>query len=103
MKTNEFKKLALSFPGAVEAPHFDKTAFKINGKRIFATLHEASATANLKLSLPEQSIYCTFNEKLVYPVPNKWGLRGWTTFQLEDLPEALLMDALISACKEAKK
>lgn len=32
-----FRKLALSFPGAVEAPHFDRTSFRV-GKKIFATM-----------------------------------------------------------------
>jgi predicted DNA-binding protein (MmcQ/YjbR family) len=32
-----FRQLALSFPGTVELPHFDKASFRVN-KKIFATL-----------------------------------------------------------------
>lgn len=32
-----FRKLALSMPGAVELPHFERTSFRI-GKKIFATM-----------------------------------------------------------------
>jgi hypothetical protein len=30
----------------------------------------------------------------VYPVPNKWGEKGWTTFELSDLPEDVVLAAL---------
>jgi hypothetical protein len=74
--------MALSFQGTAEAPHFDRAAFKVIEKRIFATLHEASLTANLKLSEVDQSVFCVYDKTIVYPVPNKWGLQGWTTFEL---------------------
>jgi hypothetical protein len=38
MDVNSFKRIALSFPGTMEQPHFERTAFKIIGKNIFATL-----------------------------------------------------------------
>ncbi|MGC1240064.1 MAG: MmcQ/YjbR family DNA-binding protein, partial [Chryseosolibacter sp.] len=82
MTTSIFKSLALSFPGTEANPHFERIAFKVTGKRIFATLHEESATANLKLSPVDQSVFSDFGKKAVYPVPNKWGLQGWTTFEL---------------------
>ena len=99
MSLDEFKTLALSFPGTIEAPHFDRTAFKVINKRIFATLHEPSGTANVKFSPTDQPVFCSFDENLVYPVPNKWGLQGWTTFELEKLPHELLLDALDTAYK----
>jgi hypothetical protein len=34
MTIREFKELALSFPNTIEAPHFDRTAFKVIDKRI---------------------------------------------------------------------
>ena len=34
-----FRQMALSHPGAVELPHFDRTSFRLN-KKIFATLDE---------------------------------------------------------------
>lgn len=91
--------LALSFPGTEEAPHFDRTAFKIINKRIFATLHTSSGTANIKLSAKDQSVFCSFDKKAVYPVPNKWGEQGWTTFDLKTVPEGLMLDALDTAYK----
>jgi hypothetical protein len=94
-----FKTIALSFNGTEEHPHFDRIAFKVTGKRIFATLHEQTETANIVLSKEDQSIYCSFDEDAVYPVPNKWGLQGWTTFELQKVPVELVSDALYTAYK----
>lgn len=103
MTTAAFRQLALSFPGTEEAPHFDRTAFKVIGKRIFATLHDASASANLKLSEADQALFCSFDKEVVYPVPNKWGLQGWTTFELAKMPEGMMLDALDAAYKSARR
>lgn len=103
MVTNEkFRELALSFPGTEENSHFDRQAFKVTKKRIFATIHEASQTANLKLPLVEQSVFCDFGDG-VYQVPNKWGLQGWTTFELQNVPKELIFDALEIAYNDVLK
>lgn len=105
MTIHEFVELAMSFDGAEESPHFDRRAFKVRGKRIFTTLHEASETVNVKLNLADQKIFSEFDKKSVYPVPNKWGLQGWTTFHLKAIPEYLMLDVLSAAHGEvmAKK
>ncbi|QEC51553.1 YjbR protein [Anseongella ginsenosidimutans] len=97
MTIQEFRNLALSFPETEESPHFDRAAFKVVKKRIFATLHERSGTANLKLGIIDQAAFSTFNREAIYPVPNKWGQQGWTTFELADLPPELVSDALETA------
>jgi hypothetical protein len=102
MSTEEFKKLALSFAGTLAQPHFDRTAFKVEGKRIFATLHEKSESANIVLSLPEQEVFCAL-DKAIYPVPNKWGTHGWTTFELKKVERAVVLEALSSAYEEVMK
>lgn len=103
MTIKQFRKLALSLPGVVENPHFDRAAFKVEGKTIFATLHEKSGTANLKLSEVDQSVFCGFDKEAVYPVPNKWGLQGYTTFELKKVSKELVVDALETAYKEVLK
>ncbi len=98
-----FKQIALSFNGTEEKPHFDRTAFKVVERRIFATLHEKSKTANIIFSKTDQSVYCSFDENAVYPVANKWGLQGWTTFQLARIDSQLMLDALDTAYNEVLK
>ena len=97
MTVAEFKSMALSFDGAEQHPHFERIAFKVTGKRIFATVHEEQETANLMLSPADQSVFCDFGKNAVYPVPNKWGLQGWTTFVLKKIPPELMLDALTTA------
>jgi hypothetical protein len=92
-----FTQIALSFEGTEEKPHFNRTAFKVINKRIFATLHEESKTANIIFSKTDQEVYCSFNKDAVYPVPNKFGLQGWTTFKLDKVPGELISDALLTA------
>lgn len=103
MTAKEFRAIALSFEGTEEAPHFDRAAFKVIGKRIFATMHEKSLTANLKLSEVDQSVFCAYDKKIVYPVPNKWGLQGWTTFELKKIPREFMLDALDTAYQDVLK
>lgn len=100
---NDFCELALSFPEVEENPHFDRRAFKVTGRRIFATLHEASGTANLKFSPEDQAVFCAFDKKAVYPVPNKWGLQGWTTFELAQVPKEMMLEALNTAYEDVVK
>lgn len=88
-------------PNTIAKPHFDRMAYKVLNKRIFATLHEATNSTNLKLSQIDQSVFCSFNKTMVYAVPNKWGLQGWTTFELDALPEEFVQDALNIAYGEA--
>ena len=100
MTTEEFKDLALSFPGATSMPHFDRVAFKVEGKRIFATLHEKTESANIMLTVPEQQLFCELG-KGIYPVPNKWGIKGSTTFEIKTVERAVLLEALKSAYEDA--
>lgn len=102
MNTKEFKNLALSFQGTISIPHFDRVAFKVEGKRIFATLKEESESANIFLSPPEQELFCAA-DKAIYRIPNKWGTHGWTTFELKTLEHAVVLDALRSAYENILK
>lgn len=94
MNNEAFKSLALSFPGTEEKPHFDRTAFRVVKKRIFATLLESKQSANIVLSPAEQLEFCALEEPGIYPVPNKWGEKGWTTFELGNVPEEVVQAAL---------
>ncbi len=91
MTCDQFRELALSFPHTIASPHFERTAFKVVGKRIFATLHEESETANVKFSPADQSVYCLIDKKAIYSVNNKWGLQGWTIFQLARVDSRLCL------------
>ena len=103
MTCHQFSELALSFPHTIASAHFDRTAFKVVDKRIFATLHEESETANIKFSPVDQSVYCLIDKKAIFPVNNKWGLQGWTTFQLARIDHQIMLDALQTAYNDVLK
>lgn len=96
--TEEARQVALGLPGTTEQPHFDKLAFKANG-RIFSTLWEKEQRIMVKLSLIDQSVFSSFNPAIIYPVPNKWGLQGCTFVELATVPKEMLEDALQTAWK----
>ncbi len=97
-----FRAISLSFPDTTELPHFQKTSFR-NGHKIFATLDEQKFLATLKLSLVDQSVFCSFDKSIIFPVPNKWGLQGWTNFKLQKSRKSMIMDAVTCAFNETKK
>ena len=88
-----FRKLALSFPDAREAPHFEKTSFRFK-KKIFATLAVKEKRVVLKLTLEDQSVFTAFDNSIFYPVPNKWGRQGWTTIELKLVRQDVCIDAV---------
>lgn len=97
------RKLALSFPETVELPHFDLTSFRVK-KKIFATFSPEKQRAMLKLSQVDQSVFCSFDNNIIYPVPGGWGKKGCTYFELKKIKKAMLEDALIQAyCHVAPK
>ncbi|GAB3933929.1 MmcQ/YjbR family DNA-binding protein [Larkinella terrae] len=92
----EFRKLASALPDVVELPHFENTSFRVK-KKIFATLAEKHNRACLKFSEVDQSVFSSFDQTVIYPVPNKWGKQGWTFIELAKVEEETLIDALKTA------
>jgi hypothetical protein len=86
--------MALALEGTGEAPHFDRTAFKV--QRIYVTLAADGLTANFKFTPDEQELKCLTHPSAFAPVPNAWGGQGWTTatlsaLSLEELDAVLRM------------
>src|SRR5215469_16700574 len=92
----QFAELALSFPGTEQVPHFERIGFKISGRRMFSTYLDKDNTANVFLTPQEQALFCKMDQA-IYPVPNKWGEKGATTFDLNRVPVNILQEALLSA------
>ena len=102
MTKDEFFKLALSFPGTDEKPHFERTGFKVINKRMFATYLENDNSANIFLTPAEQKVFCEMNDS-IFPVPNKWGEKGATTFMLDNSEKEFVQEALSSAYDDIVK
>jgi predicted DNA-binding protein (MmcQ/YjbR family) len=98
-----FRKMALSLPGSEVTPHFERIGFKVVGKRMFATYLQKENTADIFLTSAEQAVFCQMDVKNIYPVPNKWGEKGATTFNLKEVPKEFVLEALLSAYNEVIK
>ncbi len=92
--------LVLSLPGTIQKPHFERIGFNVFGKRMFATYLAKNNTANIFLTPKEQTLFCEMDTKNIYPVPNKWGEKGATTFELDSVSNELFFEALVSAYNE---
>ncbi len=62
------RQLALSLPETEEYLHFHLPPFRV-GKKIFATIHEDKHFMMVKLFLIDQSVFCSFNKEIIFPIP----------------------------------
>ena len=95
----DFRRIALSLPGTTEAPHFERTAFKV--RRIYATLAPDGLTANLMFAPDEQALKCEVAPRAFSAIPNAWGARGATTVKLSAVTVSELRSALQTAWQRA--
>ena len=94
MTANEFRRLALSFPDAIEAAHMGHPDFRVGG-RIFATLaYPSTAFAALMLTPEQQELFVRTEPKTFRPVPGGWGKQGATQVQLRTAKKAAVREAL---------
>ncbi|MBI3434827.1 MAG: MmcQ/YjbR family DNA-binding protein [Proteobacteria bacterium] len=96
---DDMRRIARTLSGTTEAPHFDRTAFKV--AKIYATLASDGQTANLKLAPEEQEFKCLLAPDVFAPLPNAWGKQGWTTTRLAALDVAELSNAIEMAWRHA--
>ncbi len=97
-----FRKIALSFPNTEELPHFHLSSFRVR-KKIFATLCVEEKRAMLKLSPQLQSVYCTYDPNVFFPVPGTWGKQGATYTDLKRISPTLCKETLSIAYQELLK
>jgi len=101
MNANEFRRLALDLPEAVEAEHMNHPDFRVRGK-IFATLaYPDKSFGMVKLSLPDQLRFTQADTVAFTPVPGFWGEHGSTHVHLKAAKKQIVGQALLSAWKHA--
>jgi hypothetical protein len=95
----DLRRIAMSLEGTEEAPHFDRTAYKV--ARIYVTLAPDKRTANFKFAPDEQELKCTVAPDAFTPIANAWGRQGWTAATLSKLSGPELRGALEMAWRHA--
>jgi hypothetical protein len=97
MTPNEFRKIALGFPQAVESAHMQHPDFRVNGK-IFATLgYPDSESAVVKLKPETQRLLVHSQPKTFEPAPGAWGRRGNTRIHLPAANSETVRQAIAEA------
>jgi hypothetical protein len=99
MTPADFRRIALSFPGAEEGSHMGSADFRVGG-RIFATLaSQKQGFGNLKLTPEQQSDFIRELPDMFLPIPGGWGRMGMTHIRLAQASEDVLTGALHAAWK----
>jgi hypothetical protein len=99
MNIKDFRRIALSFPGAEESSHMGAADFRVGG-RIFATLASAKqGYGNLQLTLEQQQAFVEEWPEVFLPIPGGWGRMGMTHIVLAKASEDVLRGALQAAWK----
>ncbi len=97
MTANEFRKLALEFPGTVESSHMNHPDFRVEGK-IFASLgYPDDGWGMVKLTPEQQRTFVKEGAGAFRPCNGVWGERGATNVQLASVKKTLLQSALRAA------
>lgn len=97
MTADDFREIALSFPGAVESSHMNHPDFRANGK-IFATLgHPAEGWGMVKLPPDRQESFVQLQPSAFVPAKGAWGKQGSTSVRLDSVKEESLRGALTLA------
>ena len=97
MDADDFRRMALSLPGAEESSHMGAPDFRVGG-RIFATLaSEKQGYGNLKLTPEQQAEFVAELPEIFLPVHGGWGRGGMTHIRLGKANEDVLTGALRAA------
>lgn len=99
---DEYRAIALSYPCTTEHPHFNNPSFRFKNK-IFGTYWTEDNKAMLKLSLIDQSIFCSYDSSIFYPVPGGWGKQGATFVNLDKVRKDMFKDAVRCAYTQISK
>lgn len=103
MTADQFRKMALALPDAVESSHMAHPDFRIGPKgKIFATLwYPDKEWAMVKLTPLQQMQYVEDDPDMFVPVSGKWGEYGATNIRLRKARKTMVGDALQAAWNNA--
>jgi hypothetical protein len=99
MNIHDFRRLALSLPGAEQSSHMGSPDFRV-GNRIFATLAAAKlGYGNIMITPEQQATFAAELPEIFIPVPGGWGRGGATHVNLALASEDVVLGALQTAHK----
>jgi len=93
---DDFRRLALALPGAIEGAHMGHADFRVR-KKIFATLGAPDTQWGMVKLAPEQQELFMRVDAAFTPAKGAWGRQGCTLVRLDAVRADLLHDALTAA------
>ncbi len=99
MTIDEFRKMALEIPTAVERSHMNHPDFRVAGK-IFASLGVPDESWGMvKLALEQQRTFIEKAPEVFKPSSGAWGRQGYTNVYLPAAKATIVRTALDAAAK----
>ena len=99
MTPNDFRRMALSLPGAHEGSHMGSPDFRVDN-RVFATLaSQKLGYGNLMITPEQQAAFVEELPDIFLPIAGGWGRMGMTHIRLAVATEDVLDGALRTAWK----
>jgi hypothetical protein len=99
MTIDDFRRIALSLPGAEESSHMGSPDFRVGG-HILATLASRDQNyGNLMLDPEQQAAFVEELPDVFLPVHGGWGRMGATHVRIDSVTEDVLAGALQTAWK----
>jgi hypothetical protein len=99
MTIDDFRRIALEIPNAVERSHMNHPDFRVAG-RIFASLGVPDENWGMvKLTQEQQRAFLEKAPKIFKPSSGAWGRQGYTNVYLPAAKPAIVRDALDAAAK----
>lgn len=93
----QFRRIALSFPEAVESAHMSHPDFRVRGK-VFATLgYPDKKWGMVKLTPDQQEVFVADEPKVFIPAKGAWGSQGSTTVFLKAAKQTTLRRVILAA------
>lgn len=96
----DFRRIALAFPGAEEGSHMGHADFRVGG-RIFATLGVPDDAWGMVALMPEQQEdFISLGPDAFRPAAGSWGRQGSTLVRLDAVGKEVLEAALAAAWRK---
>src|SRR5438045_3899142 len=100
VSAEDFRRIALSFPGAEERAHMGHPDFRVGGK-IFATLGAPNRDWGMAALMPEQQEdFIHLAPAAFEPAAGAWGRGGSTLIRLDAVPLDMLETVLAAAWRK---
>jgi hypothetical protein len=100
MTTDDFRRIALSFPGAEEVNGLGYPNFRA-GRKSFATIENSMAV--IRLTRDQQATFVAAAPEIFAPVSGGWGRFGSIVVRLEVADAATVQDALATAWRNVNE